>query len=176
MYIELLTVGENAMEPPPNDAESINSAPALSREATLIDQYFSRQVVNDSEDVSIGKNEEKVPSGFSIGNPFRAYRYRKWSLGDGIDIVVRCDVDGVDFDKQGEQKLLSINALNEYDPKVSGIDWRVKIDTQPGAVFANELKTNSCKLLKWCARTMLAGNDQLVIGFVILGTYAQTLM
>ena len=30
-----------------------------------------------------------------------------------------------------------------------GEDWRQKLDVQPGAVLANELKQNACKLAKW---------------------------
>ena len=29
------------------------------------------------------------------------------------------------------------------------VDWRQKLDTQRGAVLANELKNNACKLAKW---------------------------
>ena len=42
---------------------------------------------------------------------------------------------------------MNIKALNEWDSRYSGnIDWRQKLDVQRGAVLANELKHNSCKL------------------------------
>lgn len=42
---------------------------------------------------------------------------------------------------------------------------RDKIDSQRGAVLANELKNNSFKLAKWTAQSLLAGADQMKIGF-----------
>merc|ERR1712238_622282 len=48
----------------------------------------------------------------------------------------------------------------------SGISWRDKIDSQRGAVLATELKNNSFKLAKWTAQSMLAGADQMKVGFV----------
>lgn len=162
----MLTVGENSVEPPPTDVDTSNSASALSREATLVDQYFVHQILNEEVKVPFNKNEEFVPEGFSVGHCARGYRYRKWNLLDGVDLVVRCDIDGVEVGKDGEKKFLTINALNEYDSKAAGIDWRTKLDNQPGAVFANELKVNSCKLHKWCVRSLLSGADQFVLGFV----------
>lgn len=57
--------------------------------------------------------------------------------------------------------------MNEWDPKASGgINWRHKLDIQRGAVLANELKNNSCKLAKWTVQSMLASSDQLKFGYV----------
>lgn len=51
---------------------------------------------------------------------------------------------------QNEIQFLSIKALNEWDSKLAnGVEWRQKLDTQRGAVLANELRNNSCKLAKW---------------------------
>lgn len=56
-------------------------------------------------------------------------------------------------------------ALNEWDSKHSGgVDWRQKLDTQRGAVLANELKNNACKLAKWTVQAILAGSDQIKFG------------
>ena len=56
-------------------------------------------------------------------------------------------------------------ALNEWDSKFSGgVDWRQKLDTQRGAVLANELKNNACKLAKWTVQAILAGSDQIKFG------------
>ncbi|XP_046689149.1 eukaryotic translation initiation factor 3 subunit D-1-like [Homalodisca vitripennis] len=47
----------------------------------------------------------------------------------------------------GELQFLTIKALNEWDSKLSGsVEWRRKLDTQRGAVLANELLNNACKL------------------------------
>ena len=161
--IDFYSVGENELEPPSNDKESINSANALSREATMINQFLSRQIVTD-EVVDITKNKEFVPSGYDIGNPCRAYTYRKFKLSDSMDMIVRCDIDAAIQSKKGDKKLTIVNALNEYD--LSKTSWRSKLDTQPGAVFATELKANLSKLQKWYAKTILSGIPQFTLGYV----------
>ena len=57
--------------------------------------------------------------------------------------------------------------LNEWDHKEAGTsDWRQKIDAQRGAVLATELKNNACKLAKWTTQTLLAGAEEMKLGFV----------
>ena len=43
-------------------------------------------------------------------------RYRKWTLNedDEVDIICRCEVDGV-INNKGEDQLMSIKAFNEFD-------------------------------------------------------------
>ena len=48
-----------------------------------------------------------------------ACRYRKFGLGEDVDLVVRCELDGV-MNYKGQDQLLSIKALNEFDPKHTG--------------------------------------------------------
>jgi len=93
------------------------------------------------------------------------YRYKKWDLGDGNILVCRCELNGA-LEEQQKVKFCSIRALNEYDPKVTGVDWRQSLTTQRGAVLANELKNNSHKLSKWTAQAYLAGADYLKLGYV----------
>ena len=51
---------------------------------------------------------------------------------------------------QNDTQFLTIKALNEWDSKVAnGVEWRQKLDMQRGAVLANELRNNSCKLVKY---------------------------
>lgn len=47
-------------------------------------------------------------------------RYRKWSIAEDIDLVVRCELDGV-MKYKGQEQLLLIKALNEFDSKSSGV-------------------------------------------------------
>ncbi len=78
-------------------------------------------------------------------------------------------------EEQGDQYMTAY-ALNEYDPTYASnapparpgttINWREKLDNQPGAVLASELKNNSFKLAKWTAQSLLAGASQMKIGFV----------
>ena len=61
---------------------------------------------------------------------------------------------------------MTLNALNEFDPKYSGVDWRQKLETQRGAVLATELKNNANKLAKWTAQALLASADMMKLGYV----------
>lgn len=82
-------------------------------------------------------------------------------------LVARCEHDGVLQSPNGEPQFLSIKALNEWDSKLAnGVEWRQKLDTQRGAVLANELRNNACKLAKWTVQAVLAGSDQLKLGYV----------
>jgi len=162
--IDLLTVNETSIEPPTDDKDSFNSATALSKEATLIDQYFARQMLDDSvEPVSL--KTDNIPADFSLQNVHRGYRYRKINISESIQLIVRCDIDAAKKGKSGIE-YWTINAINEFDPKASGIDWRQKLDAQPGAVFATELKNNSFKIARWASRVVLSGTDGFLLGYV----------
>ncbi|EDS41530.1 eukaryotic translation initiation factor 3 subunit 7 [Culex quinquefasciatus] len=167
---DLLTVNETAIEPPQEDGNSLNSPRNLAIEATFINHNFSQQVLKS------GEKETKFK--FEDANPFIgddedgevasvAYRYRKWDLNNGIVLVARCEHDAVLLTPQGDTQFLTIKALNEWDSKVAnGVEWRQKLDTQRGAVLANELRNNSCKLAKWTVQALLAGSDQIKFGYV----------
>lgn len=169
---DLLTVNETAAEPPFNeDSTSINNPRNLALEATYINHNFSQQVLKQTD-----KEAEKYS--FKNPNPFVseedesevvsvAYRYRKFDLGDGVELVVRCEHDAVTIGSNGEPQFMNIKALNEWDSRVAGaIDWRQKLDLQRGAVLANELKNNSCKLARWTVQALLAGSDHIKFGYV----------
>lgn len=162
---DYLTVNETATDSNYEDKDSINSPQSLSQEATFVNQSFSQQVLT--------KESKKYE--FEESNPFQtsgeesasvAYLYRRWKIGNDIVLVARCEVDGVRETEKGAEEFLTIKALNEYDPKASGVDWRQKLDTQRGAVLATELKNNSAKLARWNAQAVLAGSDALCLGFV----------
>lgn len=170
---DLLTVNETAADPPYADEDSknsINSPKNLALEATYINHNFSQQVLKP------GENGQRFS--FEHPNPFVrdddegetpsvAYRYRKFNLSDGIILVVRSEIDAVTYGPTGDLQFMNIKSFNEWDPKASGgIDWRQKLDVQRGAVLANELKNNSCKLAKWTVQSLLAGSDQLKFGYV----------
>ncbi|KAG8042084.1 hypothetical protein G9C98_000075 [Cotesia typhae] len=165
---DLLTVNETSVEPPQDDGNSLNSPRNLALEATFINHNFSQQVLKSSE----------PRYKFDEGNPFIseeeegdvasvAYRYRKWDLNNGITLVCRCEHDAVLQGPNGETQFLTIKALNEWDSKLAnGVEWRQKLDTQRGAVLANELRNNACKLAKWTVQALLAGSDQIKFGYV----------
>ena len=92
---------------------------------------------------------------------------------EDIKICVRTEVDAYtpgQGNPQNGQALVTIRALNEFDPRAPGAggapDWRSKLDTQRGAVVATEMKNNSCKLAKWTVQSVLAGADLMKIGYV----------
>ena len=180
---DYLTVSETSHDPPQpsEDAENVNTPERLALEATMINQNFSQQILKGSAPPKEGAPaEEAAPvQKMEMSNPFFdeaeagegvepaqiAYRYRKFALGDH-QIVVRTEVHGVAV-KRGEKQHMTAFALNEFDSKLcGGVEWRQKIDSQSGAVLATELKNNSCKLAKWTAQSLLAGVEQMKIGYV----------
>lgn len=206
---DYLTVHETSNTPPAplssrdSEEDQINTPERLSLEATMINQNFTQQILRS----------QKYRSNFDLPNPFWdeedndgmepasvAYRYRKFDLGDGVELVARTELHGLAKDnkkvdtskialpgkkkkkkqveveeEQGDQYMTAY-ALNEYDPSYASnapparpgttINWREKLDNQPGAVLASEMKNNSFKLAKWTAQSLLAGASQMKIGFV----------
>lgn len=169
---DLLSVNETAADPPYMDDEtknSINCPKNLALEATFINHNFSQQVLKQGEErfkmgeknpfISDDQEAEQVAS---VG-----YRYRKFDLGERIQLICRCEHDAVTQGPNGDIQFMNIKALNEWDPRFScGVDWRQKLDIQRGAVLANELKNNSCKLAKWTVQALLAGSDYMKFGYV----------
>lgn len=164
--LNLLTVNETAPDEVLEDKDNINGLQQLAIEATTINQNFSQQVLAKTGD----KYKFEEPNPFASEDADEelascAYRYRKWRLNDEgeLDIVVRCEVDGVIGSKDDAQ-LLHIKALNEYDMRAQ--DWRKKIESQRGAVLAFETKNNKNKIAKWTAAALLAGADMIKLGYV----------
>lgn len=159
---DLLTVCENAADPPTNneDVDEINHPISLSQEATFINQYFSQQVLLP-EQVKTFEPNHFIDSNDNLDEiPSTIYRYRRFNLGKDLRLVVRSEVTGY----LGDQYINSY-AFNEFDPKYSN-NWRQKIDSQIGAVLANELKNNSNKVAKWTAQSILADVSLMKIGYV----------
>jgi len=163
---DLLTVSETSNEPP--QEEGINSPRNLALEATFINHNLSQQALRMGEDkYKMGEpnpfiSEDEVGEVASV-----AYRYRKWDLDGGIVLIARCEHDAVTIGSAGDTQFLNIKALNEWDSRLSGgVEWRQKLDTQRGAVLANELKNNACKLAKWTVQALLANSDWIKFGYV----------
>ncbi|QUC17021.1 uncharacterized protein UV8b_01262 [Ustilaginoidea virens] len=180
--LDMVTVNENAADAPLDAAdggkEGVNQPNALAEEATYINHNFANQVVNESE-------TSKVE--MSHANPFynssedtdppasKAYKYRRFDLStndeEPVYLVVRTEVDAVQKSAVGgEDQLVTIRALNEFDSKAQGsggaLDWRSKLVTQRGAVVATEMKNNSCKLARWTVQSILSKSDIMKLGFV----------
>lgn len=160
---DLMSVYETTQEE--MKEEGINSPNNLASEATYINQNFSQQCLKkgdmhkfDHQNPFAEEDSEEVAS---VG-----YRYRKYVLGEGINLVVRCEHDAALTTPNHETQYFNIKALNEFDPRVSKIDWRQKLDSQIGSVLAIELKNNSNKIAKWTCNAILAGTDIMKIGYV----------
>ncbi|KAK9458958.1 eukaryotic translation initiation factor 3 subunit D [Lipomyces oligophaga] len=180
--LDFVSVNENAIEPPmevsDGNKDSINSPSSLSLEATFINHNFTVQAVVESP---TQKHEFAHPNPFynpeEDGEPLasRGYRYRRFNLSaaseeEPLNLIVRTEVDGAVKNGSGKDSFLTIKALNEFDARAPGaggaLDWRSKFASQRGAVVATEMKNNSCKLARWTVQSILAGAEQMKLGFV----------
>ncbi|KAL8119625.1 eukaryotic translation initiation factor 3 subunit D-like [Apium graveolens] len=162
--LDLLAVHETSQEPLPEAKDDINSAYSLSVEAAYINQNFSQQVlVREGGKVSFDEANPFASEGEEVASV--GYRYRRWKLDNDMYLVARCEVQSV-VEVNNTRSFLTLNALNEFDPKYSGVEWRRKLETQRGAVLATELKNNANKLAKWTAQSILASADMMKLGYV----------
>ncbi|ODV89143.1 hypothetical protein CANCADRAFT_45603 [Tortispora caseinolytica NRRL Y-17796] len=181
--IDLVSVNENAVEPPieaeAGSKDIINTPAALALEALFINQNFANQVVLEGEENAhhmANPNPFHDPEDNSLPLASRGYRYRSFNIASSIEtdpfpILVRTEVDAdITNSTTGEPQFLSIKALNEFDTKAPGaggaLDWRQKLDSIPGAIMATEMKNNALKLSRWSIQALLAGIDTFKLGFV----------
>ncbi|KAK3010235.1 hypothetical protein RJ639_010807 [Escallonia herrerae] len=162
--LDLLSVHETSQEPLPEAKDDINSAYSLSVEAAYINQNFSQQVlVRDGNKLTFEEGNPFANEGEDVASV--GYRYRRWKLDNDMYLVARCEVQSV-VEANNNRSFLTLNALNEFDPKYAGVDWRRKLETQRGAVLATELKNNANKLAKWTVQALLASADMMKLGYV----------
>lgn len=185
--IDFPSVNENSSDPPlENEKESLNSPAALSLEATYINQTFAFQVVR--EDAPESRIELENPNPFYSSDETEplascAYRYRKFDLSiteeEDVQIIVRTEVDSfIRGTGTDEDTYITIKTLNEFDSRAQGSggapDWRTKLDSQRGAVVATEMKNNSSKLSRWAVQSILAGAEQMKMGYVFCVPFSHT--
>lgn len=177
--LESLTVSETAQEAgsvrAPEDKDSINSVEKLSAEATSVNAAFVTQSTGGAPGAVGGKRLSFEPPSeltqaalfgpTAGGGGSLAFRYRRWPLDAETSLYCRCELNCA-IDYKGEELVGTVKALNEFDSKVTGIDWRQKIETQRGAVLATELKNNGNKLARWTCAALLAGAEQMKVGYV----------
>nr|POE89465.1 eukaryotic translation initiation factor 3 subunit d [Quercus suber] len=162
--LDLLSVHETSQEPLPEAKDDINSSYSLGVEAAYINQNFSQQVlIRDGKQVAFEEPNPFASEGEEVASV--AYRYRRWKLENDMYLVARCEVQSV-VEINNQRSFLTLNALNEFDSKYSGVDWRQKLETQRGAVLATELKNNANKMAKWTAQALLASADMMKLGYV----------
>ena len=181
--LDMVTVNENAADAPleisEGNKDQINSPGALKEEATHINNVFPTQVVVESDTGKHEMNNEHPfynPSVETDPPASKSYKYRRFDLSleadtEPLHLVVRSELDAVVKNNiSGEDQLMIIKALNEFDNKAQGsggaLDWRSKLASQRGAVVATEMKNNSCKLARWTVQSILAKADLMKLGFV----------
>ncbi len=180
--LDMVAVNENAADAPMDASEgskdTINQPAALAEEATYINHNFANQTIIESE---TNKVEMTNP------NPFynaaeetdppasKVYKYRRFDLSlndeEPLNLIVRSEVDAVMKNAiSGEDQMITLKALNEFDSKAQGsggaLDWKSKLVSARGAVVATEMKNNSCKLARWTTQAIVANADVMKIGFV----------
>ena len=174
--IDFLSVNENAQDQPSFDEAQdpltqINSPIKLGIESTGIVQNFSQQVLSLDESAE----ELEYPNPFhdeedqSASPACVGYTYRKAFIPaenntarKEWNFIIRGEIDGK-LATTGEY--VSVKALNEFDFKST--QWRESFEkSRDAAVFATEMKNNSCKIAKWLASATVSGCDVMKLGFV----------
>jgi len=167
------TVNETAQDAPDDEQKDMNAMTALAAEAGYINYCYSQQTLDKQQAPQAQeKGAKELTSAWASGASGaglpagKALRYRRFELEDGLTLVVRCELDGIMETRDGKAAFVTTKAMNEFDPKISGIDWRQKLESQRAAVLANELKNNRNKLARWTAEALLSGADFMRIGMV----------
>lgn len=180
--LDMVSVNENAADAPMDASEgskdTINQPAALAEEATYINHNFANQTIIENENSKVEMAHE---------NPFynaseetdppasKAYKYRRFDLSlndeEPLNLIVRTEVDAVVKNAiSGEDQMVTIKALNEFDSKAQGsggaLDWKTKLASARGAVVATEMKNNSCKLARWTTQAIIANADVMKLGYV----------
>ena len=110
------------------------------------------------------------------------YRYRKWIINVNkasgnaeTEMVVLCrtTLDGTqrsavqDSDGKTHNEPIRIFAVNEHEGSDRGQkSWKNKIANGKGAILANFVKSNACKVAKWVTMSLLCGAEKIKIAFV----------
>lgn len=156
--IDLVYVNENSLEVNKEGSdESFNSPKALALEATRISQVLS-SVVSKKETVSLSERPSSMDS--------TPIRYTKVILGDEVQVLVRGQICALK-DTDLKNSPISLVSLLQYDQKCSNsMDWRLKLDTQGGAILAQEIHNNHSLLSKAVFKALLLGIDIIKVAYV----------
>ncbi|CAO3703821.1 unnamed protein product [Rhizopus stolonifer] len=171
---DFVTVNENTFEPPAEtEKDTINSWSALCNEATYINQNFARQVL-EKESISFDKpnpfsQEDNQADLASCGYRYRSFNMSPVESEEKIEMIVRTEVDAAVKTANGTN-YVTLRALNEFDNTAQGsggaLPWKKSLDSQRGAVVATEMRNNAAKLARWAVQALLAGAEQLKLGYI----------
>ncbi|UKK00997.2 eukaryotic translation initiation factor 3 subunit 7 [Theileria orientalis] len=169
--VDMLTVNETAPDPPQPDCEiKINRPSSLRYEAVKVNQNLRQQVLVPEE---FAETFDDPPFVEESDTPATiAYRYRKFTIPGSqnaenfeklpIMVVTRCEVHGK---LPGTDNYTYVCALNEC-PNKNNKSWRSQIETQKGALLANEIRNNTTKLQRFVACANMAGCSVFKLAYV----------
>lgn len=157
--LEHIFVSETANDPPVDDRDAFNSAQNLALEATRINNILPKIICSSDSQLTVG-SDCSAPTGF-------AYKYFKWSMGEGKNLIIRSVINSATRVGSSEQLTL-VRSLLEFDSSRSGnnLDWRSKLDNQRGAILANEIKNNNAIIARWVFQAYLAQVDNIKLAYV----------
>jgi translation initiation factor 3 subunit D len=157
--IDQVLVSETANEPPTEDREAFNSAFNLALEASRIGNIMPSVICSNDLTLNLG-SDLSAPS-------HCAYKYFKWTMGDGNFLVIRSLINAANRMGTTEEPVL-IRSLLEFDSSRYGnnLDWRSKLDNQRGAILANEIKNNNSMIARWVFQAHLAQIDSIKLAYV----------
>lgn len=170
-----VTVNENAAVGAFGSPETVDEVLAqASAEATRLRNNLPQILQKGRVDLEDGRES-------SLGSVRGAYRYTKLDLtsveitggeselssnaagGKGENVmIVRSQVRSC----TPSQVPLPIVPLLEMQGISTGMDWRSKLDTQPGAVLAHEIRNNGAQLARSVYEALLASAGHLKLAFV----------
>lgn len=157
--IDNILVNETANDPPTDDREAFNSAQNLAIEANRINNIVPGIICLSESQYVVGE-DCSAPSGF-------AYKYYKWTMGEGKFLVIRSTVNAATRVGSNDDIVL-IRSLLEFDSSRTGVnlDWRSKLDNQRGAILANEIRNNNSIIARWVFQAYLAQVDNIKLAYV----------
>lgn len=145
--LDLLPINETAQEAPlDSSTDPLNSSTALAREAARVKHHLSSALAK------VGAEGAS------------ALRYSKVDLGEGAVMLVRSQIPAVMGDTE---EALHLTMLLEYEHKgAGGMDWKLKLDAQRGAVFAHEIRNNGALLARTVYQSLVAAVDHVKLAYV----------
>jgi len=163
------------------EADNVNGPSRLWQEATYISDMYVQHVLNTASETPAVQFEKPCPflteEDKAEGKEAApvAYRYRRYSLNEGVDLVVRCELQGVTAPCTPETidgNIVEICTLNEWN--IASTAWKKELDQRRGVVLATEIKNNSCRMARVIAKAFLAGASNIHIGFITRKTASDT--
>jgi translation initiation factor 3 subunit D len=151
-------------------AELLEDLTAVTAEVSKINTALPGLISTESEFIALDTKDKTAATANG------AYKYFKWSLGDGKAIVIRsalnCGSRVAGREVVGLLRgLFDCNGLFDASSRsVNLLDWRSKLDYQRGAVLAGEIKNNNAIIARWVFQAELAQADVIKLAYVSRAT------